>query len=85
MERQNISHHYNKLFGSLINKDNSTHRNTNYYLITLQYNDTNLSLSAHDGFKSDSNLNKCDEFVDIVEILKNLSLKVELCYPKFDT
>ncbi|HJS63770.1 MAG TPA: hypothetical protein VJ767_02795 [Nitrososphaeraceae archaeon] len=70
MDRQNISQHYKKLFGSLINKDNSTHRNTKYCLITLQYNGTNLSFSAHDEFKSDSNLNKCDEFVDIGDFKK---------------
>jgi len=65
MERQNIGQYSNKLFGSWINKGNSTDRNTNYSLITLQYNRTNLSISGHNEFKCDSNLNKCDEFVDI--------------------
>ena len=62
IEGPSIGQHSNKLFGSIINQGSPSDRSTNFYLITLEFNGTNLFFTADNHIGCASNLSSCDQF-----------------------
>jgi uncharacterized repeat protein (TIGR01451 family) len=61
IEGFNIGQHSNQLFGSIINKGSPTDLSSNFYLITFQYDGTDLFFKADNYIACDFNLNNCDQ------------------------
>jgi hypothetical protein len=62
IEGPSIGQHSNKLFGSIVNQGSPSDRSTNFYLITLEFNGTNLFFTADNHIGCASNLSSCDQF-----------------------